>query len=85
MGLRWLMIAGEGLLGLAFLLGFQAPYLACLCVIGVAAWINLLTGIATPSRRVLGDAEATAHLTLEVILDHAPGLPDPVGRPTPSC
>jgi two-component system sensor histidine kinase RegB len=67
-GLRWLMIAGEGLLlGLAFLLDFHAPYLACACVIGVAAWINLLTGITTPNRRVLGDAEATAHLTLEVI------------------
>lgn len=67
-GLRWLMIAGEVLLlGLAAILEFQAPFIACFCVIGVAAWINLLTGIATPGQRVLGDAEATAHLTIEII------------------
>lgn len=67
-GLRWLMIGGEALLlGLAFLLDFHAPYLACLCVIGVAAWINLLTGLATPGQRVLGDAEASAHLALEIV------------------
>ena len=68
-GLRWLMIGGETAL-LAFVglvLGFPAPYLACFLVIAAAVWINVLTRIAAPAQRELGDLEATAHLVLEIV------------------
>ncbi|WP_374468146.1 ActS/PrrB/RegB family redox-sensitive histidine kinase [Phenylobacterium sp.] len=67
--LRWLVIAGEILLllvvGLGF--GFQAPYPLCFAVIGAGAWINLLTGVASPGQRVFGDREATGQLALDLL------------------
>ena len=67
--LRWLVIGGEVLLllvvGLG--LGLQAPYPLCFAVIGVGAWINLLTGVASPGQRVMGDLEAAGQLCLDVL------------------
>ncbi|HEY8615027.1 ActS/PrrB/RegB family redox-sensitive histidine kinase [Phenylobacterium sp.] len=67
--LRWLVIAGEILLllvvGLGF--GYQAPYPLCFAVIGAGAWINLLTGVASPGQRVFGDREATGQLALDLL------------------
>ncbi|RAK57129.1 ActS/PrrB/RegB family redox-sensitive histidine kinase [Phenylobacterium deserti] len=67
--LRWMVIAGEILLLLVagFGLGFHAPYPFCFAVIGAAAWINLITGVAAPGQKVLGDVEATAHLAVDVV------------------
>jgi two-component system sensor histidine kinase RegB len=66
---RWLVIAGEALLllvvGLG--LGFDAPYAACFAVIGAAAWLNLLTGVASPGQRMLGDWEAAGQLALDIV------------------
>jgi two-component system sensor histidine kinase RegB len=66
--LRWLVIAGEVLLllvvGLG--LGFQAPYPLCFAVIGAAAWLNLLTGVASPGQRVFGDWEGATQLALDI-------------------
>ena len=67
--LRWLVIAGEVLLllvvGLG--LGFHAPYPLCFAVIGAAAWLNLLTGVASPGQRMFSDWEGTCQLALDIL------------------
>jgi two-component system, sensor histidine kinase RegB len=67
--LRWMVIAGEVLLLLVVGLGlnYHAPYPLCFAVVGAAAWINLLTGVASPGQRVFGDREATAQLAVDVL------------------
>jgi len=67
--LRWLVIAGEVLLLLVMGLGlgFQAPYPLCFAVIGAGAWVNLLTGVASPGQRVFGDLEATGQLAVDLL------------------
>jgi two-component system sensor histidine kinase RegB len=68
--LRWLMVAGQVLLVLvmAFGLKVHAPYAACAAVLGVGAWVNLLTAVATPLQRVMGDREATLQLGADLVL-----------------
>lgn len=67
--LRWMVIAGEVLLLLVVKLGldYHAPYPLCFVVIGLAAWINLLTGVASPGQRVFGDREAAGQLALDTL------------------
>jgi len=66
--LRWLVIAGEVLLLLVvgLSLGVHAPYPLCFAVVGAAAWLNLLTGVASPGQRVFGDWEAAAQLACDI-------------------
>jgi two-component system sensor histidine kinase RegB len=66
---RWLVLAGEALLLLAaaLLLSFKAPYALCFGAIGAGAWINLLTGVASPGQRTLGDLEAGAQLAVDIV------------------
>lgn len=66
--LRWTLILGEVailLIGGQFL-GFKAPYAICFALIGAAAWINLLTGVASPGQRMIADWEATAQLAFDI-------------------
>ena len=66
--LRWLVLAGEvALLLLVMMMGFQAPYSLCFAVVGAGAWLNLLTGVASPGQRVFGDREATAQLGADLL------------------
>ena len=67
--LRWVVIAGEvGLLALmAFALGFRAPYVACGFVVAVGAIINVVTAYTSPPQRVMGDGEAVAQLSLDIV------------------
>lgn len=66
--LRWLVTAGTvALLLLVMAMGFHAPYLLCFLVVGVSAWLNLLTGVATPGQRVFGDREAAMQLGLDIL------------------
>jgi two-component system sensor histidine kinase RegB len=67
--LRWLVIAGEVLLLLVVGLGlnYHAPYPLCFAVIGAAAWVNLLTGVASPGQRVFGDREAAVQLGVDIL------------------
>lgn len=67
--LRWLLIAAEALLlaVMGFGLGYEAPYALCAAVVGAGAWVNLLTGVASPLQRVLGDREATLQLALDIL------------------
>ncbi|THD74573.1 MAG: ActS/PrrB/RegB family redox-sensitive histidine kinase [Phenylobacterium sp.] len=66
---RWLVLAGEALLLLAsaVILQFRAPYALCFGVIGAGAWINLLTGVASPGQRTLGDGEAAGQLAVDIV------------------
>ena len=66
--LRWTLIAGEVaiLMVSGGLLGFNAPYAICFGLIGAAAWINLLTGVASPGQRMIADWEAAAQLGFDV-------------------
>jgi two-component system sensor histidine kinase RegB len=67
--LRWLVIAGEALLlmvvGLG--LGVAAPYPLCFAMIGVAAWINLLTGVTSPAQRMFRDWEGAGQLAFDIV------------------
>ncbi|MBR7621789.1 ActS/PrrB/RegB family redox-sensitive histidine kinase [Phenylobacterium sp. 20VBR1] len=66
--LRWTLILGEVAILLvgALFLGFRAPYAICFGLIGAAAWINLLTGVASPGQRMIADWEATAQLAFDI-------------------
>jgi two-component system sensor histidine kinase RegB len=68
--LRWLMVAGEVILLLAVGagLGFRAPYALCFVVVGAGAWLNVLTGVASPGQRIFGDREAAGQLGLDILL-----------------
>ncbi len=67
--LRWLVVAGEGLIlvvaGLA--LRVEAPFTLCFAIVGAGAWLNLLTGVASPGQRIFRDVEAAAHLALDIL------------------
>jgi two-component system sensor histidine kinase RegB len=66
---RWMVIIGEVALVAAMALGlrYHAPYIACLGVIAAGAFLNLLTGVAWPMQRVLGDREAVAQLSFDLL------------------
>ncbi|MFC3067952.1 ActS/PrrB/RegB family redox-sensitive histidine kinase [Phenylobacterium soli] len=66
---RWLVLAGEALLLMAagLGLGVHPPYPLCFGVIGAGAWINLLTGVASPGQRTLGDLEAAGQLAVDIV------------------
>ncbi len=66
--LRWLVVAGEtALLLLVMALGFSLPYAFCFALAGGAAWLNLLTGVASPGQRIFRDGEATAQLSIDIL------------------
>jgi two-component system sensor histidine kinase RegB len=66
--LRWMVVAGEALLLLVVLaMGFSLPYALCFAVVGAGAWVNLLTGVASPGQRVFGDREAAAQLSIDIL------------------
>jgi len=66
---RWMVLAGEAVLLLlgAYVLGFHAPYVLCFGVVATGAWVNLLTGVASPGQRVLRDGEAAAQLATDIL------------------
>lgn len=66
--LRWLVIVGEvAVLAVAGALGFEAPYALCFAVAGAAAWVNLLSGVASPGQRLMGDWEAVGQLAFDLL------------------
>jgi two-component system sensor histidine kinase RegB len=67
--LRWVMVASESavLAVSAVLLNLPAPYAICFGLVGLAAWVNLLVGIATPGQRLLNPGEATLQLGFDII------------------
>jgi two-component system sensor histidine kinase RegB len=66
--LRWMVVGGEtALLLMVMGMGFSVPYPLCFGVVAAGAWINLLTGVASPGQRVFGDREAAAQLSLDIL------------------
>ncbi len=67
--LRWLAISGQLLtvLALALVLKFPLPLTLCLGVIGVSALLNLVLRFLAPKSLRLGDGQATALLTFDVL------------------
>ena len=66
---RWLVIACEVVILAAArtALDLEAPYMLCFGLVGLAAWINLLTGIASSGQRMTGDVEAVAQLGFDIL------------------
>src|SRR5258707_10642446 len=65
--LRWLVLGGEAVLLLGVMaLGFRMPYAPCFAIVAAGAWVNLLTGLASPGQRVFGDVEAAAQLAIDI-------------------
>jgi two-component system sensor histidine kinase RegB len=66
--LRWMVVAGEALLLLAVMaMGSSLPFALCFAIVGAGAWVNLLTGVASPGQRVFGEREAAAQLSLDIL------------------
>jgi len=67
--LRWVVIGGQVALlaAMAFALGYRAPYFLCAMVVAAGAFVNVLTGVASPPQRVMSDNEAVAQLSLDVL------------------
>ncbi|WP_296598205.1 ActS/PrrB/RegB family redox-sensitive histidine kinase [Phenylobacterium sp.] len=67
--LRWLVIGGQVALlsTMAFALGYRAPYYLCAGVVAAGAFVNVLTAIASPPQRVMGDTEAMGQLSLDIL------------------
>ena len=67
--LRWVVVAGQvGLLALmAFGLGYRAPYIPCAMVVMAGALVNVVTAATSQPQRVMGDREAVAQLSLDIV------------------
>jgi two-component system sensor histidine kinase RegB len=65
--LRWIAIAAEtvAVLGAHFLLHRDIPLGACLGVIAVSAWLNVVLTFASPGRHMARDWEACAQLSFD--------------------
>ena len=66
--LRWGAISGQSaaLLLVWGVLGFAFPYLACLAVIGLAAFVNIIIHLRLPLDRRVSDGEALLQLGFDV-------------------
>jgi len=66
---RWLALAGQtlALIVAGQVFGLLVPYLACVVVIGVGVWLNLLISISPMSRRPTLDWEAAAQLGFDIL------------------
>jgi two-component system sensor histidine kinase RegB len=67
--LRWLALAGQTLAVMVcgLVLHFPAPYLACVIVLGLGVWANLLILLSPMSRRTAKDWEAAAQLAFDIV------------------
>jgi two-component system, sensor histidine kinase RegB len=66
--LRWLVVGGEAVMLLvAAGMGLSLPFALSFAVVGAGAWVNLLTGVASPGQRVFGDREAAAQLGVDIL------------------
>ena len=67
---RWMVIVGEVLLlaAMGLGLGYRAPYGYCAAVIAAGVGVNMMTTlVGGPPQRVLGDHEAVAQLSLDIL------------------
>lgn len=68
-GLRWLAVAGQTvtLLVVTFGLRMPVPFAACLALIALSAWLNVLVGLSTSGPRLATDREAAAHIAFDIL------------------
>lgn len=67
---RWLTVAGQlaSVLFVRFVLGFDLPLAACLTLIALSAWMNVLVHLASAStQRQVADWEATAQIGFDIL------------------
>lgn len=67
--LRWMLLGCEAAaltLG-ALVFSLPGPYAIGFGLVGLAAWINLLVGVATPGQRLLHPAEAALQLGFDIL------------------
>ncbi len=67
--LRWLAVAGQTVtvLFVGLVLGFEIPYALCFTLIALAAWLNVLVGLASSGQRIAADWEATAQIAFDIL------------------
>jgi len=67
--LRWLAVAGQTitLVAAAFVLEMSVPIAACLALIALSAWLNVLVGLAATGQRLATDDEAAAHIAFDIL------------------
>jgi two-component system sensor histidine kinase RegB len=67
--LRWVALAGQAatLAVVGEILRFQAPYLACVVVLGVSGLLNLLLTVTPFGQRAARDGEAAAQLAFDIL------------------
>jgi two-component system, sensor histidine kinase RegB len=67
--MRWLIVVGEILILTlaALILDIDAPFQLCYALVGLAAWVNLLTGVALPGQKLAGDWEAAGQLAFDTL------------------
>ncbi len=66
---RWMVVFGEGLVLIAMRLGLgdPAPYAACVMVIAAGVLANAATAWIWPKQKVLGDGQAVAQLSFDIL------------------
>lgn len=67
--LRWMAVAGQtiAVLVVAYVLKLPTPVAACLAVIALAAWLNVLVSLAVSGQRLATDTEAAAHIAFDIL------------------
>ena len=67
--LRWMAVAGQtiAVLVVAYVLELPTPVAACLAVIALAAWLNVLVSLAVSGQRLATDNEAAAHIAFDIL------------------
>jgi two-component system sensor histidine kinase RegB len=67
--LRWMAIAGQTatVLIVEFVLGFDLNLASCLAVIAASAWLNIFLSAASPGQRYVGEREAAAQLSFDIL------------------
>ncbi|MDP1630172.1 MAG: ActS/PrrB/RegB family redox-sensitive histidine kinase [Caulobacter sp.] len=67
--LRWIAIAGQTItvLIVAYGLNLPTPVAACLTIIALSAWLNVLVSLAVTGQRLATDNEAAAHIAFDIL------------------
>ncbi|MDO9223119.1 MAG: ActS/PrrB/RegB family redox-sensitive histidine kinase [Caulobacter sp.] len=67
--LRWVAVAGQTItvVFVAYILKLPMPVAACFAVIALAAWLNVLVGLAVSGQRLATDNEAAAHIAFDIL------------------
>lgn len=67
--LRWVAVVGQTItvLVVAYGLKLPTPVPACLALIALSAWLNVLVSLATSGQRLATDNEAAAHIAFDIL------------------